>query len=123
MGEGAPAGLPVPDRLARAFEGRTTLTLREAATALEMDEKRLRAAVRAGRLRYVAPGEGRTRVRRRFLLVDLLEFLNRERRQECPSTSVPTPRSTGATSGSRVSDFAILRARLSGARPGSPSGR
>jgi hypothetical protein len=48
-------------------------------------------------------------VQRRFLLIDLLEFLNRERRQECPSTSVPHSRSTGPSSGSKVSDFAALR--------------
>ncbi len=95
MCESFPGTLPVPDGLARAFERRTTLTLGEAAAALEMDEKLLRAAVKDGRVKYIRLGQGKSRVQRRFLLIDLLEFLNLERRQECPSTSVPARRSTG----------------------------
>ena len=122
MPEDLRSGNAVPDRLARAFEGRTVLTLKEAAAALEMDERLLRAAVRTGKVKYIQRGLGRSRELRRFLLTDLLEFLNTERRQECPSTSVPTPRSTSATSASRASDFASLRARLNGAQPKRPSG-
>ncbi len=122
MAEIFPGTLPVPGRLARAFEDRTTVTLKEAAAALEMDPKLLRAAVKAGRVKYIRLGQGQSRVQRRFLLIDLVEFLNRERRQECPSTSVPAPRFIGPSSGSKVSDFAVLRARLNGAPPRSPSG-
>jgi hypothetical protein len=42
MAESPPAGLPVPDRLVRAFEGRTSISLKEAAEALEMDQRQLR---------------------------------------------------------------------------------
>jgi hypothetical protein len=122
MAESSPAPLSCPDRLVRAFEGRTTVNLKEAAAALEMDEKHLRAAVKAGWVKFVLQGQGRARPRRRFLLVDLLEFLNAERRQECPSTSARALRLTGRNSGSMASDFASLRARLSAARLRPPSG-
>ena len=45
MGELLSDRLPVPDRLARAFQGRTTLNLKEAAAALEMDQRHLRVSV------------------------------------------------------------------------------
>jgi hypothetical protein len=110
----------VPDRLAKAFEGRTTLNLGEAARALEMDEKCLRAAVARGKVKYVLRGQGETRKLRRFLLPDLVDYLNAERRQECPSTSVPTRRSIGASSGSKVFDIADLRRKRRDAKLGSP---
>ncbi|AWN44355.1 hypothetical protein DK389_03975 [Methylobacterium durans] len=113
---------PIPDRLARAFTGRTTLNLREAAAALEMDKRHLRSAVRAGRVGYLIHGQGERRARRRFLLCDLVQFLQSERRRECPSTRAKVRRSSGATSGSKDSAFGALRARLTGAPPKPSSG-
>jgi hypothetical protein len=109
--------LHVPDRLAQAFQGRTTLNLREAAAALEMDPRQLRAAVRAGRVRFVQHGRGQARVQRRFLLADLVTYLDTERRLSCPSTSPRARGSTGATSASRASAFDALREKLTAARP------
>jgi hypothetical protein len=113
-------GFLIPDRIAQAFEGRTSLTLAEAADALEMDERHLREAADKGRIHYVLPTVGRTRKMRRFLLIDLIDFLKAERRQECPSISAPTRRPTGANSGSKVIGFASLRAKLNNDRPSSP---
>ncbi|MGU3475714.1 helix-turn-helix domain-containing protein [Methylobacterium sp. D48H] len=112
--------LPVPSRLAAAFDGRTTLTLQETASALEMDQKTLRREVDRGRIKYVLRGTGEKRKLRRFLLSDLLDYLHDERRSECPSISVPTRRPTGASFGSKVTDIASLRARLSGVPRSSP---
>ena len=113
-------GIPyVPDRLAKAFQDRTTLNLAEAAKALEMDEKGLRADAASGKVKYVLRGQGSARKLRRFLLSDLLDYLNAQRRQECPSTSVRTPRSTGASSGSTVFDIADLRRKRRSAKQGS----
>jgi hypothetical protein len=122
MAEGL-ASLAVPHRLSRAFEGRTTLTFKEAAAALEMDERLLRTAVKAGRVKYIRHGQGQARVQRRFLLIDLLEFLNAERRRERPFTPERALGPTGRNSRSMASDFGVLRARLNGARPRSQSGR
>ncbi|GLS51930.1 helix-turn-helix domain-containing protein [Methylobacterium gregans] len=110
----------VPDRIARAFTDRTSLTLAETADALEMDPKTLRREVGEGRIKYVLRGTGTKRKLRRFLLTDLMEYLEGQRRQECPSISVPTRRPTGASSTSTVIGFASLRAKLSGAPPSSP---
>jgi hypothetical protein len=63
MGELLSDRLPVPDRLARAFQGHTTLNLKKAAAALEMDERHLRAAVRAGQVRFVHLGQGQRPLR------------------------------------------------------------
>lgn len=120
MPESPLASFPIPDRLARAFQERTAITLAEAANALETDQKQLRAEVKAGKVKYVLRGQSQTRKLRRFLLVDLLEYLNGERRQECPSTSARTPRSTGASLQSGVIEFDALRAKLIAGRRKSP---
>lgn len=109
-----PDGFIVPDRLAAAFEGRTALNLTEAAASLEMDPRRFRDAVDKGRVRYILRGGSEKRRLRRFLLIDLIDYLKSERKQACPSTAAKARRTTGRSSGSTVYDFASLRERLIG---------
>ena len=108
---------PIPSRIARAYDGRTSLTLEEAADALEMSPRELRREVKAGKIHYVLRGGSERRKLRRFLEVDLVGYLEAQRKQECPSTPARNPRSSGRNSKSTVYDFASLREKLTGERP------
>src|SRR5262249_7167803 len=82
--------MEIPDLLRRAFADRVTLPLRDTARLLGIDQKTLRAHVKAGNIRFVVIGLGMTKLRREFTLSDILEFLERMRRRECRSTNAPT---------------------------------
>jgi hypothetical protein len=106
-----PAHDPIPQPLLEAFSSRVSLPAKETARLLGMDDSTLRLHVKAGNIRYRALGIGVTRPRREFTLADILEFLERQRRQQCPSTSARTRRSTTTTSSGMVFAFTELRAK------------
>lgn len=103
---------PIPAALAAAFADRVSLGLCETAGLLGIDEKTLRGHVRAGNIGYLSIGLGTKRQRREFRLADLLEFLERMSRRECPSTAPRTRRSTTSTSSSGVIGFTARREAL-----------
>jgi hypothetical protein len=82
------------------------------ARLLGIDQKTLRGHVRAGNIRFVTIGLGVTKLRREFTLIDILEFLERMRRRECPSTSAPTRPTTIMTSSGDILGFTARRAKL-----------
>jgi hypothetical protein len=105
-----PPEIPAP--LLTAYATRISLPLQETAALLGMDAKTLRGHVEKGNIRFVAVGLGTLKLRREFRLADVLEFLERMSRRECPSTSVKTRRSTTSTSSSEVVGFTALREKL-----------
>lgn len=107
---GQPAEIPAP--LAAAYAERISLPLRETARLLSMDESTLRAHVQAGNIRFLRTGLGTKSIRREFRLADVLEFLEKMSRVECPSTSVKTRRITTTTSNTAVIGFTALREKL-----------
>ena len=107
---GVQAEIPAP--LVVAFSERVSLPLRDTARLLSMDESTLRAHVLAGNIRFIRTGLGIKSIRREFRLSDVLEFLEKMSRVECPSTSVKTRRITTTTSNSEVIGFTALRAKL-----------
>lgn len=76
-------GFLIPGCIAQAFEGRTSLTLAEAADAMEMDKRHLPEAADKGRVHYLMLTHARSRKMRRFLLSDVIDLLNAERRLDC----------------------------------------
>ena len=102
----------VPELLERAFAERVSLTFKETARLLGIDQKTLRGHVRAGNIRFITIGLGMTKLRREFTLNDILEFVEQMRRRECPSTSDPTRRSTTMTSSGDILGFTARRAKL-----------
>jgi excisionase family DNA binding protein len=71
-------GVRAEEHLLRAvkdrFEGRLTLSFKEAAELLKLNEKTLRKHVRRGNIRFRQTGLGRSRVRREFALEDIVDF-------------------------------------------------
>src|SRR5580704_1333347 len=61
---------------------------------------------------FITIGLGMTKLRREFTLNDILEFLERMRRRECPPTSAPTRPSTIMTSSGDILGFTARRAKL-----------
>jgi hypothetical protein len=102
----------IPKVIERAFESRVSLSLKETARLLGMDAKTLRGHATAGNIRFVSKGLGTAKLRREFTLADVLEFLERMRRRECPSTSVPTRPTTTTISSGDVLGFTARRAKL-----------
>jgi hypothetical protein len=103
---------PIPAPLLAAFADRVSIGAPETAKLLGLDEKTLRGHVRRGNIRYLSIGFGEKRPRREFRLADILEFLERMSRRECPSTAPRTRRSTTSTSSSAVIGFTARRAAL-----------
>ncbi|WP_425485801.1 helix-turn-helix domain-containing protein [Ancylobacter tetraedralis] len=116
------AGDPIPPVLLAAFEHRISLTPKETARLLGMDYSTLQRHVKAGNIRFRAMGVGVVRPRREFTLADVLEFLERQRRLACPSTSGPTRRTTTTTSSAVVYGFTAQREKRLAARRKSSSG-
>lgn len=114
---------PIPAPLLAAFAERVSIGAGETARLLGFDEKTLRAHVREGNIRYLSVGFGEKRPRREFRLADILEFLERMSRRECPSTAPRTRRSTTSTSSSEVIGFTARREALIAARRKPSSGR
>ena len=104
--------MEIPDLLRRAFADRVTLPLRDTARLLGIDQKTLRAHVKAGNIRFVVIGLGMTKLRREFTLSDILEFLERMRRRECRSTNAPTRPTTTMISSADILGFTARRAKL-----------
>lgn len=107
----------VPPALSAAFQERATLPPADICRLLAMDAKTLRQHVRAGNIRYVLKGFGEKRPRREFTLSDVLGFLDKRAREECPSTSRSTRRSTSMTSGAEVVAFTARHSRRNAAPP------
>lgn len=103
---------PIPIPLLAAFADRVSIKAAEAARLLGIDEKALRAHVKAGNIRYLMIGFGEVRVRREFRLADILEFLERMSRRECPSTAPRTRRTTTSISSPAVIGFTARREAL-----------
>ena len=107
----------VPDPIREAFAQRPTLPAPDLCRLLGMDDKTLRRHVRAGNIRYVLKGLGSVRPRREFMMTDVLDFLDKQARRECPSTAPRTRRSTSTISGGEVYDFMALQSRLKNGPP------
>jgi hypothetical protein len=60
-------------------KGDRLLYPREAATFLSISEKQLRSLTSAGEIRYVNIGSGLKRETRRYILQDILDFIDRRR--------------------------------------------
>ena len=105
--------IEIPELLKRAFAERVSVPFKEAAGLLGIDQKTLRGHVRAGNIRFITIGLGMTKLRREFTLNDILEFLERMRRRECPPTSAPTRPSTIMTSSGDILGFTARRAKRS----------
>src|SRR5579864_2892542 len=104
--------MEIPDLLTRAFANRVTLPLRDTAHLLGIDQKTLRRHAKAGHIRFVVVGLGMTKLRREFALSDIIEFLERMRRRECPSTNAPTRRTITTTSNPGIIGFTARREKL-----------
>lgn len=107
---------PIPAPLLAAFADRVSIGAGETARLLGFDEKTLRTHVRRGNIRFLSVGFGEKRPRREFRLADILEFLERMSRRECPSTAPRTRRSTTSTSSSEVTGFTARREALIAAK-------
>lgn len=99
----------VPPAIAAAFAERISLGMKETARLLGMNETTLRGHVENGNITYVSAGLGETNKRRSFTMSDVLDFLERMRRRECPSTNTPTRRTTNTTSNGVVIGFLAQR--------------
>jgi hypothetical protein len=83
------------------------LTASQAARALKIDVKTLRAAVRARQIHFVLIGR-----RKKFTPADILAYIDSQRdKPPCPSINRSAPRTTSMTSGSKVIGITELRAR------------
>lgn len=100
---------PIPQPLLDAFARRISLPAKATADLLGMDYSTLLRHAKAGNIRFRAMGVGVTRPRREFTLADILEFLERQRRQSCPSTNARTRRTTTTTSSGVVFGFLAQR--------------
>jgi predicted site-specific integrase-resolvase len=101
----------IPAPLLAAFSTRVTLPLRETARLLSMNESTLREHALAGNIRFVQIGLGTKSIRRAFRLSDVLEFLERMSRVECPSVGVKS-RNVARAAASRPQGFTAMYARL-----------
>lgn len=99
----------IPQPLIDAFASRVSLPAKRTAELLGINYSTLQRHVKAGNIRYRAMGMGVTRPRREFTLADILEFLERQRRQACPSIGARTRRSTTSTSSIGVIGFMARR--------------
>ncbi len=72
---------------------------------LTISKKTLRAHIKAGEIAYIPLGIGEKRVRMGFDRQDVIEFIERRRKRQCPSTNTPKVRSTNTTSSSTVIGF------------------
>jgi hypothetical protein len=104
--------MPIPKALEHAFANRVSLPLKETARLLGMDQKTLRWHAKAGNIRFVTKGLGTAKLHREFTLADVLEFLERMRRRECPSTSDPTRPTTTMISSGDILGFTARRVKL-----------
>lgn len=114
---------PIPAPLLNAFADRVSIGAGETARLLGVDSKTLRGHVRRGNIRFLVVGFGEQRPRREFRLADILEFLERMSRRECPSTAPRTRRSTTSTSSSEVVGFTARREALIAERQRQSSAR
>lgn len=114
--------MDIPALLLVAFADRVSLPLPRTAELLGMDTKTLRGHVDAGNIRFVVKGLGAVRQRREFTLADILEFLERMRRRQCPSIAVATRRTTTSISDTRVVGFMARRAKAIAEKQKLPSG-
>lgn len=77
------------ERLAQAFEAKTTVNISTAARLLKMSEKTLRRHIAEGNIGFRAVGTGSLRMRREFTVSDLVGFYEGRSQREC---AVPTKR-------------------------------
>jgi hypothetical protein len=110
--EMAVAMTEIPEPLKHAFAHRVSLSSKETAHLLGIDEKTLRGHIKAGNIRFVVVGLGKAKLRREFTLSDVLEFLERMRRRECPYISAQTRPTTTMISSGDVLGFTARRAKL-----------
>ncbi|MBZ6415643.1 helix-turn-helix domain-containing protein [uncultured Methylobacterium sp.] len=106
-------GPVVPSPLAAAFESKATISAPELCRLLPLDPKTLKRHCMAGHITYVQTGFGE---RRRFTLEAVMRFLAERSRTECPSTSLPSLRTTPTTSSGVVSAIVARQERLQSGR-------
>lgn len=104
--EESPQGGPSP-----AEPIKLLYSAKEAAGALDIDTKTLRAHVRAGDIRYVLIGTGQKKQHRKYTRSDLEEFIESRREVPVLGTSRMSRGSGASTSSSQVIGFTELRAR------------
>jgi len=107
----------VPAPIANAFSQRPTLPPSAICELLNMDIKTLRQHVKAGNIRYVHKGFGTIKQHREFTLDDVMGFLDKRTREECPSINRKTRRSTSTTFDGEVYDFMDRQTRRKDGRP------
>jgi hypothetical protein len=97
----------LPQTVLAAFEGLPHLTLPEFSKASRMDPKTVRRHIAAGRLNWRDIGTGSVRVRRGFVLADVLDFYRSIKRggTPCPSIGTETLPIGNSTSNSAVIAF------------------
>ena len=81
--------LEIPDRIRKAFAGRTYLNQTELADALEMNIKTVARHMDEGNLHYHEVGMGKVRPRRRSTLSQVCAFLLNQSRDGCESHKAP----------------------------------
>ncbi len=101
----------VPAAIASAFSERPTLPPKAVCGLLNMDTKTLMRHVKAGNIRYVLKGFGERRQHREFTLEDIMGFLDKRTREECPSINRRARRTSSTTSGEEVYDFMAQQIR------------
>ena len=87
-------------------------TKAEAAAKLNMSVKALMEHIRAGRLRFINIGSGKTRKRHRFTSYNLMTFIENQKVREtpaCQSTKALDPHFTDTTSKSSTVAFTALQ--------------
>jgi hypothetical protein len=88
--------LEIPDRIRKAFAGRTYLNQTELADALEMNIKTVARHMDEGNLHYHEVGMGKVRPRRRSTLSQVCAFLLNQSRDGCESHKA-SGRATGSS--------------------------
>jgi hypothetical protein len=81
--------LEIPERITKAFAGRTYLNQTELADALEMNIKTVARHMDEGNLKYTEVGMGKVRPRRRSTLSQVLAFLLKQSRDGCDKQKAP----------------------------------
>jgi hypothetical protein len=81
----------IPERIRKAFAGRTYLNQSELADALEMNIKSIARHMEEGNLKYTEVGMGKVRPRRKSTLSQVCAFLLKQSRggSVCPSPRAP----------------------------------
>lgn len=111
----------IPERVRKAFAGRTYLNQTELADALEMNIKTVARHMDAGDLKSTTIGMGKQRPRRRSTLSQVLTFLLKQSRVACESqragkvtaSSCPKARRSGIGAAStKVASLEDRRAQL-----------